>query len=279
MEDAAYAMITIANAQMAQAIRSLSVERGHDLREFSLLAFGGAGSVFAPFLAADLEMRDIVIPARPGVFSASGLLLSDIRYTFQIPFLAQIDTVEERGLNDAADGMRELARQAFDRDGVALKDRQVRYYADMRYVGQVHELTLPLEDDDGTIRWNVEQLAAQFSQAHERAYGFADVSIPCEVVNLRLEGIGKVQKPKTENALAEASAAPAQNGKRSVYLGPKLGHREATVHRRDSLREGTRLPGPAIINQPDTTIFVLLGQEAEVGLNGVLRIKAVSGEN
>lgn len=279
VEDAAYAMVTIANAQMAQAIRSLSVERGHDLREFSLLAFGGAGSVFAPFLAADLEMRDIVIPARPGVFSASGLLLSDIRYTFQIPFLAQIDTVEERGLNDAADGMRELARQAFDRDGVALKDRQVRYYADMRYVGQVHELTLPLEDDDGTIRWNVEQLAAQFSQAHERAYGFADVSIPCEVVNLRLEGIGKVQKPKTENALAEASAAPAQNGKRSVYLGPKLGYREATVHRRDSLREGTRLPGPAIINQPDTTIFVLLGQEAEVGLNGVLRIKAVSEEN
>ncbi|WP_315926718.1 hydantoinase/oxoprolinase family protein [Mesorhizobium sp. SP-1A] len=279
VEDAAYAMITIANAQMAQAIRSLSVERGHDLREFSLLAFGGAGSIFAPFLAEDLEMRDIVIPSRPGVFSASGLLLSDIRYTFQTPFLAQLDAVDHDALDSAGSGMRELARQAFERDGVAAQDRQIRYLADLRYVGQVHELTLPIEHDNGAIRWNAGQLAEQFSRAHERAYGFADGSIPCEVVNLRLEGVGNVAKPKTENSLSEVRETPVKPGRRSVYLGPALGYREVNVYRRNSLHEGDRLTGPAVINQPDTTIFVLPTQEAQVGRDGVLRIIAIAEEN
>lgn len=275
-EEAAYAMIMIANTQMVQAIRSLSVERGYDLREFSLLAFGGAGPLFAPFLATDLEMQDIIIPARPGVFSASGLLLSDIRYSFQISFLAQVDAVEPKELDSAVSGLRELALQAFERDRVAVEDRQVRYSADMRYVGQVHELTLPLDDDRGVVRWNAAQLVVQFSQAHERAYGFADGSMPCEVVNLRLEGVGKVQKPRGEDSLAD-QRTDFQAGRRRIYLGPKLGHQQAVVLHRGSLLEGQKLFGPAVINQPDTTVFVLPGQQAEVGLNGVLRISAASG--
>ncbi len=143
----------------------------------------------------------------------------------------------------------------------------------------MHELTLPLANGDGKIDWNAVQLGEQFRQCHERAYGFADASMPCEVVNLRLEGIGLMQKPQAENAASIAQSGFAPTTKRRVYLGPELGSHEACIYQRERLREGQKLAGPAVINQPDTTIFVLPGQEAEVGLHGVLRVKATCQGN
>lgn len=278
IDEAAFAMVAIANAQMAQAIRSLSVERGYDLREFSLLSFGGAGSIFAPFLMSELEMQEIVIPTRPGVFSASGLLLSDMRHTFQAPFLSQVDEVDPGKFALVLDGMRELVTRAFERDGVAQDKRSIRYHADLRYVGQVHELTIPLAGSGGEVRWNADQASELFRQHHERAYGFADASMPCEVVNLRLEGIGFIQKPQTESAVS-VSPTGQPRARRRVYLGPATGYHEADVYQREDLREGQRLAGPIVVNQSDTTIFILPGQEAEVGLHGVLRVKTLSREN
>jgi len=277
VDEAAFGMVAIANAQMAQAIRGLSVERGYDLRDFALLSFGGAGSIFAPFLAEDLGMREIVVPTRPGVFSASGLLLSDIRHAFQAPFLAPVDAVDDARLAGTLEGMRERALQAFERDGVAAADREIRCWADLRYIGQVHELSVPIEGRAGAWRWDAQALAARFRLQHERAYGFADAAMPCEVVNLRLEAIGRMRKPDTESAMAGESAA-SPPPRRRIYLGPAAGYREAAVHRREQLAPGQELAGPAIINQPDTTILVLPGQRARVGRQGVLRVRIAAGE-
>lgn len=273
IDEAAYGMIAIANAQMAQAIRSLSVERGHDLRDFALLSFGGAGSIFAPFLMQELEMQEIVIPMRPGVFSASGMLLSDMRHTFQAPFLAPVDDVDQGKFALTVESLSELVAAAFRRDGIAQSQQVVRYHADLRYVGQVHELTVPLTGEAGNVRWSPAALSEQFRRQHERAYGFADASMPCEVVNLRVEGIGLMRKPKPE-PLPAKSGDGSPRTMRQVYLGPKLGRRDAAVHDRDDLRQGQVLRGPCIVNQSDTTIFILPGQSIQVGLHGVLRVAA-----
>lgn len=278
IDEAAYGMVAIANAQMAQAIRKLSVERGYDLREFSLLSFGGAGSIFAPFLMEDLEMQEIVIPARPGVFSASGLLLSDMRHTFQAPFLAQVGEVDQGKFASALEALVKLVLQAFDRDGVRQDKRVIRYYADMRYVGQVHELTIPLADDGNGVMWNDLQISELFRQTHERAYGFADASMPCEVVNLRIEGVGLMQKPRIET-VAPVMEEGKPIARRRVYLGPDTGYHEAAVYKREELREGQKLKGPLVINQSDTTIFILPGQTVQVGQHGVLRVETCSKEN
>jgi len=278
IDEAAYGMVAIANAQMAQAIRSLSVERGYDLRDFALLSFGGAGSIFAPFLMQELEMQEIVIPLRPGVFSASGMLLSDMRHTFQAPFLTPVNDVDQGRFTLALKGLDELVSAAFKRDGIAQEKQVVRYYADLRYVGQVHELTVPLAGEAGAVRWDPAVLSEQFRRHHERAYGFADASMPCEIVNLRVEGIGLMYKPKPE-PLAAGSSVAAPTAMRQVYLGPELGRRTAAVYDRADLRQGQTLHGPSIVNQSDTTIFILPGQSATVGLHGVLRVVAGIEEN
>jgi len=268
-EEAAFAMVTIANAGMGQCIRALAVERGQDLRNFSLLAFGGAGPIFAPFLATDLDMREVLVPPRPGVFSASGLQLTDIRYALQAPFLSLLAEAKPENVLAAYHQLEQQAEQAFERDRVDKANRQIVWSVDLRYEGQVHELTLPLTSLDA---WNVDALTAAFSKAHELAYGFADETIPCELVNLRLDGIGLVPRPMKSRPCSTTSNADAKH--RPVYFGPKLGTQKTAVMHRASFAPADKIEGPSIINQPDTTTVVLPNQTALVAADGTLRIIA-----
>lgn len=278
VDEAAYGMVAIANAQMAQAIRSLSVERGYDLREFSLLSFGGAGPVFAPFLMQELEMREIMIPTWPGVFSAAGLLLSDMRYTFQLPFLSPVDSVHENQIAAVVDRLRDQVKAAFERDGIRAAQQQFRCSVDVRYVGQVHELTIPMMDDETDAFWDPERLRQRFRHYHERAYGFADASMPCEIVNVRMEGIGVMHKPRTEGRADARSETTSAVNTRQVYLGPEAGYRQVNVYQREHLQHDQVLQGPLIVEQSDTTIFILPEQQVHVGLQGVLYVQARSEE-
>ncbi|MGB6009283.1 hydantoinase/oxoprolinase family protein [Castellaniella sp.] len=272
-EEAAFGMVAIANAQMAQAIRSLSVEKGFDVRAFSLLSFGGAGSLFAPFLMDELDMREIVIPARPGVFSASGLLLSDIKYHFQSPFPRALDELSAQDIGHVLSELRVRADAAFERDGIEPARRAYRFAADMRYIGQVHELVVPMADGSDTDEaqtWQRDDMLTRFVRLHEQTYGFSDLSMPCEVVNLRLEAIGTISRPDTEE-----SSPPATPGKpssrRTLYLGPDWGHVDADIYERRRLGANQRIQGPAVITQADTTILLLPDQTARVD-NGLLRV-------
>lgn len=274
VEEAAYAMVAIANAQMAQAIRGLSIERGYDLRDFGLVSFGGAGSIFAPFLARDLGMKEVLVPLKPGVFSATGLMLTDIRYAYQRHFLAPLNELDGRAIATEYDAMIADARDAFERDRVRADQRQYTCHADMRYIGQVHELTveLPVGVLDGVF--DAADARRRFLVEHERAYGFADPLMDVEVVNLRLEAAGVMPKPDVQVPVP-ASVDPARNeGSRTLYLGPELGNVAARVLARDTLAAGESLDGPLIVNQPDTTILVLPQQRMTVDANGILRIRA-----
>ena len=272
VEDAAHGVITVANTQMIQAIRTLSVERGFDVRRFALLAFGGAGPLYASFLARELGMAEIVVPRNPGVFAAYGLLMCDIRHTVQTTYTQSIDEIDAAELSTVVARLRHQLDRALADDGVSLEERYFRLGGDLRCIGQFHELQMQLPDPEGDNWWNAAEISAAFHNTHETVYGHADASSPVELVNLRLEGFGRVPKPQASLAEREGQGEAVASGSRRVYLGKELGHRDCPVFRRENLRRGEHLAGPAIITQRDATVLLLEDQQAEVANGGVLRI-------
>ncbi|MDH3688249.1 MAG: hydantoinase/oxoprolinase family protein [Gammaproteobacteria bacterium] len=276
IEEAAFGVVTVANAQMIQAIRTLSVERGYDVRRFALLAFGGAGPLYASYLARDLGMAEVVVPRNPGVFAAHGLLMSDIRHTAQAPYPVIFDRADASDIEDALRRLSDELDHALTRDGVAVDDRYFRYSGDLRCVGQFHELQVPLPAPAGADWWHAEIVADRFHDAHEAAYGHADRSVPVEVVNLRVEAFGYVPKAVQPELDEYIEGTPEPHAVRLVYLDRENGFRDCAVYRREDLRAGHRLPGPAIVTQRDSTVLILADQEGQVIRQGIIRI-AVGG--
>jgi N-methylhydantoinase A len=280
LEEAASGIIAVANANMIQAIRTLSVERGHDIRGFSLLAFGGAGPVYAAYMARELGMAEVIAPRHPGVFAASGLLMTDLRHTAQSAWQAPLAGVTGSEVAARLQALRADLEEELTRDGVKPDQRYFRYMADMRCVGQFHRLSIPLTapPPNGAARewWDGAKLAADFHAAHDKAYGHADATVPVEFVNLRAEGFGRVPKPPAPAEVAEASGAPQPAAHRRVYTDRSNGWMETPIYRRDDLRRGQVIDGPAIAEQRDSTILVLPDQTATVDRGGVMRIRAKS---
>jgi len=273
LEEAASGIIAIACANMNQAIRTLSVERGHDIRGFSLLAFGGAGPFCAVFMARELGMAEVVAPRHPGVFAASGLLMTDLRHTAQAAWQRPLAKVGEDELRARIALLQEELLQELARDGVAPADRYFRFAADMRCVGQFHQLTVPLPIPNGAAWWDPRKLAADFHAAHDKAYGHADARVPIEFVNLRAEGFGRVPKPPAAPEPTAGEDTPTPSGRRRLYVDRTSGWIDSAVYRRDDLRRGHRLAGPCVVTQRDSTILVLPDQNAVVDRGGVIRIR------
>jgi N-methylhydantoinase A len=273
-EAAALGIVRVANANMVQAIRRISVERGLDIRRFALLAFGGAGPIYGPFMARDLGMSEVLVPRNPGVFAAQGLLMADIRHSAQAALQRRLARIDGADLAARFAVLRERLDALLARDGVAPEDRSYRYAADMRCVGQFHELVVPLPAPGPGAWWDPAAIAATFHDVHERSYGHADRAVPVEVINLRVDGLGRAPRVSPRPVSAPASGTPRPAALRAVCLDPGNGYRETPVHRRDDLRPGHVLNGPAIVTQRDTTTVVLPGQQATVAANDVIRIGA-----
>jgi N-methylhydantoinase A len=200
--------------------------------------------------------------------------MTDLRHTAQTAWqrpLAKVGADEVSGTLAALQS--ELTRE-LDRDGVAPTDRYFRFAADMRCVGQFHQLTVPLPIPNGAAWWNPQKLAGDFHAAHDKAYGHADANVPVEFVNLRAEGFGRVPKPPSPPSLPAVEGAPTPIGKRRIYFDRASGWTDSAVYRRDDLKPGHRLPGPCVVTQRDSTILVLPDQHATVERAGVIRIRA-----
>jgi N-methylhydantoinase A len=276
LEAAALGIVRVANAGMIQAIRKLSVERGLDIRDFALLAFGGAGPIYAPFMARDLDMAEVLVPLNPGVYAAQGLLMSDIRHTTQTAFQRRFLKVEEAELSERLNALKDELDQALGRDGIAAGDRRFRFLADMRCSGQFHELLVPLPEPGAEGWWQPDAVAATFHEHHEQAYGHTDPDAPVEFVNLRVEGFGRTAKAALPSEASTASGTPAPASHRPVCLDAEEGFHDTPVYRREDLEPGHVVAGPAVIIQRDTTTVVLAGQQASVAAGQVLRIGAGS---
>jgi N-methylhydantoinase A len=265
--EAAAGILTVANANMAQTIRSITVERGRDPREFALVAFGGAGPLHAAEVAATLGVPEVLVPPHPGITSATGLLTSDLRYDAMATVFAIEGAVDGAALNDRfaelADQLLErLARDGADREAVAIER-----YLECRYLGQGYELRVPVGEEGFT-----DATLDAFHAAHEAEYGHA-FSDQVEVVNLRVTATGprpKLQRVRVgTGTLEEASIGEASTVWRVDGALESLPTRHLL---RERLPLDEEIAGPAILYQRDTTIAVPPGWSARATAGGPLVI-------
>ncbi len=269
VEEAAFAIIRIANDNTAQLLRLISVQRGFDPRDFALIAYGGSGPMVSPFIAEELEIPRIIIPViPPGNFSAWGLLMSDLKHTAAQTLVRRLDSAGITDhLNRAFAELEAEVRDMFRRENI-VTDIDIGKTADLRYYGQEHTLTLPvaastLSSDD------TKNLGEMFGQLHEREYSFRLSSV-LEVVNVRVNAVVRVQKPNPlRRNGARKPSAEASTGTREVYWGDK-GRIATSVYRRDLLDGDACLVGPAIVEDPTTTILVPPSSTARVDSLGNL---------
>jgi N-methylhydantoinase A len=264
-EQAAQGVLRVLDANMANAIRGMTVERGLDPRQYSLVAFGGAGPLHAIEVAALLEMREVIVPPFPGLSSALGLLASDLRYdAIATEFMVQGAVDAERVRTDLA-RLETSVREQLREDGVAPADVSVERAADLRYVGQGYELRVPVDPDRLDAVWDA------FHARHRREYGHDFPGNPIELVAVRATGIGRTPAPPEP---AAGTGGDARVGERDVVFG---GERvRAAVVERARLAPGAVVDGPAIVVQTDTTLVLPPGYRAEADTAGNL-IVAVGG--
>jgi N-methylhydantoinase A len=261
---AASGIIEIANAHMIGAMRLVSVQRGYDPRDFVLVAFGGAGPLHANALARELGIPTVLVPPSPGIASAVGMLVTDIRHEFVATRRLRLDSLTPAALDAlfadfAAEGDARLTR-----DGVPASDRRTLRSADLRYHGQSFELSVTVPPGPLAAA-DIDRLRAEFHASHERAYGYAAPDDPVELVNVRLAAVGVTPKPRRA-PLREGgpSAAAAVKGRRDVWFAETNGFRETVVLDRAKLLRGNVIAGPAIIEEHDASTLVHPGWTATV---------------
>jgi N-methylhydantoinase A/oxoprolinase/acetone carboxylase beta subunit len=261
--ETAEGIVTIANANMSGAIRSRTVEKGHDPREFALVAFGGAGPMQAAEVAESLGIPEVLVPPFPGITSAMGLLTSDLKYDhMRTVFMTEGAIDGERLDRELAEASADLRAQLRD-DGVADEDVEIVAGLDCRYVGQGYELRIPLPDE----RFTPAALDA-FHQLHQQEYGHA-FRDPIEIVNLRVTAYGK--RARVERIPAAENGGEALLGEGDSVFG---GVTQAARHyERAQLPAGEAVAGPAVIFQRDTTTVVPPGWTAQADESGCLVLR------
>jgi N-methylhydantoinase A len=271
---AAHGIVEIANAAMTNALHLVSVQRGHDPRDFALVAFGGAGPLHTNRLAAELHVPLTVVPPSPGVASALGLLATDLVHDYSRTLHRPTGTLDPRAVDSAFQELESEGRRVLERDGVPPSSIAFRRYLEMRYAGQSFELTVPVPAGglrDGRLRATVDA----FHREHRRAYGFAVPDEPTEVVTLRLAAVGRMPRPRLRPRSAIGRGSDAARVRR-VYFEEAGDFIRCPVYDRNSLAAGLRLDGPAIVEELDSTCVIHPGYAAAVDELGNLLLTAAA---
>ena len=288
--EAAAGIISVVNHGMAEALRIVSVERGHDAREFSLVAFGGAGPVHAAALAEELDIPEVIVPPIPGGFSALGLVATDLRRDWSHTIYGPIDSIDLDALNRRLEELGREAETMLRAAGIPEPDRLVERAADCRYTKQAYELTVPLAGGTAT-RETLDALAAEFHALHLRTYGHESPDEPVQMVNVRVTATGRL--PRVEfHARPEPGAAPAgaaaAEPEREVWFGrpircPVVGRHDLPVApagtgpgaaagtgANGGERTAAGRPGPFIVEEMDCTVVVPPGWNAALDDRGFI---------
>ncbi|WP_416444599.1 hydantoinase/oxoprolinase family protein [Leucobacter sp. HNU] len=259
LEEAAQAIVSVANANMADAVRLVSIRRGYDPRDFALLAFGGAGALHGADVARELGIPTVVVPPSPGVTSAMGCLLVDIQHDFAQMYTGLASGADEEGIEQAFVELETEASARLRHEGVASEDAILQRKISMRYQGQWRSLQVPMGSGPGAIA----RAVRTFHEQYEREFAFRQDDAPVEVYQLHLAAVGKIPKPsfRPTDPVPQAPGAPAE--RRPVYFGED-GWVDTPVYDRDALAAGTAFAGPAIVNQLDSTTVVPPRTRAEI---------------
>jgi N-methylhydantoinase A/oxoprolinase/acetone carboxylase beta subunit len=263
---AAHGILTVCNEAMAEAIRAVTIRRGIDPRGFALVAFGGAGPVHAGRVAEALGMRTVVVPPRPGVLAAEGLLQAPIEEERNATFFRDATSGESPAIRRTLDRIADEAGRRLGGTG-AKEGSCTRFAADMRYAGQAYEIEVAIDPADADL---VGPTVARFQDAYRVAYGHVRPGEPVEFVNLR--AVVGHKPPALPSSVSDPLSRPpaASSASRAVWFSPEAGPTETPVFSRASLVVGTKIIGPAIIEQSDTTTVVYSGHACEVHGCGAL---------
>ena len=271
--EVALGIVEIANSAMVGALRRISVQRGHDPRDFVLVAFGGAGPMHANRLAAELDIPTVLVPMSPGTTSAMGLLVTDIKHDYSATLIQRTDALDPALVDRRYREMEALGRQALQGEGAAHAGTRFERLVDMRYVGQSYELAIPM--GDGPAGEALDRMLADFHAEHERAYGFAAPGEPVEFVTLRLTAVGSIAKPGLRELPAgRGGPEAARRAVRRVWFAEAGGFTGCPSYDRYRLPAGAVVQGPAIVEEMDSTTVVHPGFRAEVDRYGNLLIRA-----
>lgn len=260
VEEAAHGIVEIANTAMVNALRLVSVQRGHDPRDFMLVGFGGAGPAHAVRLAEQAGIPRVLIPQGPGTASALGLLVTDVRMEGSSTLIIRSDEIEHSRIASEFDRLEAAGREAHSvaasASGTPLFERTI----EMRYWGQSFELSVPAPSSSTIDQAWMNELTESFHDAHEMAYGFRAKDEPVELVNLRLTTIGKIVRPQMQKLKSIGTDVfVAFKGERPVYFAENSGEKgvvQTPVYDRSKLPAGAVFEGPAIIEEPDCTTVI-----------------------
>ncbi|MBI3709173.1 MAG: hydantoinase/oxoprolinase family protein [Proteobacteria bacterium] len=272
LDHAAYGAVQIAASNMIRAIKAVSSERGRDPREFALFAFGGNGPLFAAMMAEALNMKHIVIPPAPGLFSSFGLLYADVEYHYSRTLRRLLRKCDLAEVNAAWDALANEARGQLARGGFTGVRARLKRSAALHYQGQTFELTVPAPDGRLDAR-AITVLEEAFGQEHERTYGHrAGPEEPVELVNIAVVGQGLAERSLVPDRIRLDRGAPATRpAPRKAYFGPALGWLETPVIARADL--ATPREGPCIVEEYDATCVVPPKARARLDVAGNIVIE------
>lgn len=267
--EAAEAILAISTAHMVRAVRKVSVERGLDPREFTMVPFGGAGPLHAGLMLRHVGLDSVLVPAQPGIFSADGLLVAGLRIDDSQTVLETFGPASGEALAGWFGTAAERAVGQVLADGISADKVTVTASVDCRYLGQGFELNVPI---DGWSEADLAEIPDRFHRAHAELYGHANRDEAVELVTVRVAVLGSFDRPATRepDASASGSAEGAIVSRRLVYMPGSREAIDTPVYDRRGLRSGQEFAGPAIVQQMDSTTVVLSGQKVTVAANGDL---------
>lgn len=258
LAEAAESIVAVANANMADAVRLISIRRGYDPRDFALIAFGGAGALHGVDVARELSIPTVVVPPNPGVTSAFGCLLVDVQHDLSIMHTGLSNDTDSSEIEQQFIKLEAEAVTRLRHEGVSDEQTHLQRQVSMRYLGQWRSLIVPMGSGDSALDHAVEE----FHREHEREYAYRDDKRPVEIYQLHLVATGRTPKPNVRPAARTDGAPGDPVERRSVYFAGEW--HDTPVYDRDGIPAGARIDGPAIINQLDSTTVVPPGTVAEI---------------
>lgn len=272
VEEASLGIIRLANANMLNALKLISVRKGYDPRDFSLVAFGGGGAMHAPALAKELGIRKVIVPVATSVFSAWGMLMTDLRHDYIQTYIRRTEGLDYNELNHTLKKQEYDAIKQYEQEGVLEENVLFTRFVDLRYVGQEHTVKVPFPN--GNIsKTLLQQVIEKFHETHEQLYTFKLEDSPTEIVNIHLIAFGAVQKPelaKLEND-GRSSEYALKEVRPVLYEGQ--GWTETNVYDREKLSPYATIIGPAIVEEPSASTVIYPGQTLVVDEYGNLIIQ------
>ena len=272
VEEAAMSIIRVADSNMFNALKLISVRRGYDPRDFTMVAFGGGGPMHSAYLAKELNMKKLIIPVAASVFAAWGMLMTDVRHDYIQTKICPMNSTKVEELNNLWQELINQVKEQFQKENIKEEDIQYTYIADMRYVGQEHTVKVNVPP----IPWSEEdkaEIVSRFHNTHEHFYTFKLLDTPTEIVNLHLVANGCLQKPEFKKINKQEKPIEEMIKEvRPVYFAEK-GWLDTKVYDREKLGAGFKVSGPAIIEEVSSSTIVLEKQTLTVDDYGNLIIE------